>query len=462
MIENIKSTIRNIILFVVLIAITFFIIFKNYDIKQTIDMIGNANGLYVILAIISMSLYFLFESINNKCILNNLNRKISIFKALKFSIIGFFFSGITPASGGGQPMEVYYMSKDGIPSSYGTLSLLVQMIAFHTVTVLFAIIGAIISSIHFLRKKFKECPTTDLFDQLTSKELSDVTRRKILQKLNKSSLISNRIKEEYIQTFALEKRGRETVLFDICDSNDIEPTDDVCKGLIGAFMPSLRKRYQEKRQNQKELLSEAPVSIMDLMENDKTPNHHGEQTVYMSELLKTKYPETCERLIKILDKYNVKYSFLKGTKDIWCRDYMPIQTESGKFILFNYDPSYLKGNKEWEESRSDVKEVCRINNVNAQFSNIIIDGGNVLICDGRGILSDRIFSENPNWGREELVSELSKLLECEIIIIPAQKGDMTGHADGMVRFVNKNTILGNSLDAEYKYWREGMLKVIEQ
>ncbi|MBQ6377265.1 MAG: agmatine deiminase family protein [Prevotella sp.] len=325
-----------------------------------------------------------------------------------------------------------------------------------------AIIGAIISSIHFLRKKFKECPTTDLFDQLTSKELSDVTRRKILQKLNKSSLISNRIKEEYIQTFALEKRGRETVLFDICDSNDIEPTDDVCKGLIGAFMPSLRKRYQEKRQNQKELLSEAPVSIMDLMENDKTPNHHGEQTVYMSELLKTKYPETCERLIKILDKYNVKYSFLKGTKDIWCRDYMPIQTESGKFIQFNYDPSYLKGNKEWEESRSDVKEVCRINNVNAQFSNIIIDGGNVLICDGRGILSDRIFSENPNWGREELVSELSKLLECEIIIIPAQKGDMTGHADGMVRFVNKNTILGNSLDAEYKYWREGMLKVIEQ
>ena len=325
-----------------------------------------------------------------------------------------------------------------------------------------AIVGAIISTTHFLRKKLKECPTTDLFDQLTSKELSDVARRKILQKLNKSSLISNRIKEDYIQNFTLEKRGKEAVLFDICDSNDIEPTDDICKGLIGAFMPSLRKRYQEKRLNQKELSSEAPVSTINLMETDKTPNHNGEQTVYVSELLKTKYPETCERLIKILDKYNVKYSFLKGTKDIWCRDYMPIQTESGKFIQFNYDPSYLKGNKEWEESRSDVKEVCRINNINAQFSNIIIDGGNVLICDGRAILSDRIFSENPEWNREELVSELSKLLECEIIIIPAQKGDMTGHADGMVRFVNRNTILGNNLDAEYKYWREEMQKVIEQ
>jgi agmatine deiminase len=103
-----------------------------------------------------------------------------------------------------------------------------------------------------------------------------------------------------------------------------------------------------------------------------------------------------------------------------------------------------------------------MNNIDAQFSDINIDGGNVLICDGRAILSDRIFSENPDWDKEKLVSELSKLLECEIIIIPAQKGDMTGHADGMVRFVNRNTILGNKLADEYKYWREGMQKVIEK
>lgn len=39
---------------------------------------------------------------------------------------------------------------------------------------------------------------------------------------------------------------------------------------------------------------------------------------------------------------------------------------------------------------------------------------------------------------------------------------MTGHADGMVRFVNRNTILGNRLADEYKYWRERMQKVIEK
>ena len=211
-------------------------------------------------------------------------------------------------------------------------------------------------------------------------------------------------------------------------------------------MPSLRAKYLEKRQNKKESIPPIISQTIDFVETIK-PSVEGEgQVVYLSELLKTNYPETYSRLIKILEKHDVKYAFLKGTKDIWCRDYMPIQTESGKFIQF----------------KSDVKEVCRVNEIDAQFSDINLDGGNVLICDGRAILSNRIFSENPNWDKEKLVSELSKLLECEIIIIPAENDDMTGHADGMVRFVNRNTILGNKLADEYKYWREGMEKVIEQ
>lgn len=193
----------------------------------------------------------------------------------------------------------------------------------------------------------------------------------------------------------------------------------------------------------------------------KDKNPHNEQTVYLSELLMDKYPETCKNLIAILEKHHVKYSFIKGTKDIWCRDYMPVQTESGKFIQFRYDPSYLKGKKEWEDSRSDVKEVCRLNNIDATFSDINLDGGNVLICDGMAILSDRIFTENPDYEKDSLINELSKLLECEIIIIPAQKGDYTGHADGMVRFVDRNTILGNKLADECKYWQKGMQKVID-
>ena len=326
------------------------------------------------------------------------------------------------------------------------------------ITIFLAVKGAIIVA----RKWFLKPPMSTLFIQLLNQELADKERREILKKLNGYDLINNRIKEQYIQNFALENRKQEALLFDICDSNDIEPTIEICKNLIGNNMPSLRTKYLEKRQNKKESILPTVSQTIDSVEAIELSVEGEGQVVYLSELLKTNYPETCCRLIKILEMHDVKYAFLKGTKDIWCRDYMPIQTESGKFIQFKYDPSYLKGNREWEESRSDVKEVCRVNGIDAQFSDINLDGGNVLICDGRAILSNRIFSENSNWDKEKLVSELSKLLECEIIIIPAENDDMTGHADGMVRFVNRNTILGNKLADEYKYWREGMEKVIEQ
>lgn len=326
------------------------------------------------------------------------------------------------------------------------------------ITIFLAVKGAIIVA----RKWFLKPPMSTLFTQLLNQELTDKERREILRKLNGYDLINNRIKEQYIQNFALENRKQEALLFDICDSNDIEPTIEICKNLIGNNMPSLRTKYLEKRQNIKESIPPTFSQTIDSVEDIKFSVEREGQVVYMSELLKTNYPETCSHLIKILEMHDVKYAFLKGTKDIWCRDYMPIQTESGKFIQFKYDPSYLKGNKEWEASRSDVKEVCRVNGIEAQFSDINLDGGNVLICDGRAILSNRIFSENSNWDKEKLVSELSKLLECEIIIIPAENDDMTGHADGMVRFVNRNTIVGNKLADEYKYWREGMEKVIEQ
>ena len=322
-----------------------------------------------------------------------------------------------------------------------------------TIIGLIGIIPVIIQTVKWVKKP----KLSELMKRLVDNSSSTNAHRKILKKMNVILLRSGKhISSEYINSFVLNKRGKEAVFTDLCLKNDWEPSKELCEMFMDVDYPSIRKKYWDmKNENPKR-----EETIPNATEKIETPKR--KEIVYLSELLEEHFPECFNRLTSILKKHSVDYHLLKGTKDIWCRDYMPVQTESGKFIQFKYDPSYLKGNKEWEESRSDVKEVCRLNNIDALFSDINIDGGNILICNGRAILSDRIFSENLNWDKEKLVSELSKLLECEIIIIPAQKGDMTGHADGMVRFVNRNTILGNRLADEYKYWREGMLKVIEK
>ena len=139
---------------------------------------------------------------------------------------------------------------------------------------------------------------------------------------------------------------------------------------------------------------------------------------------------------------------------------MPIQIEKGKFVQFRYEPSYLKDDLELQ---SDPKEVCKTNNIKPLFSKINLDGGNVVNWFDRAILTDRVFDENSEYtSKTILISEIEKILEVEITVIPQIKSDTTGHADGIVRFVDQNTILGNDRNQEYKYWRDGINKVLQK
>ena len=189
------------------------------------------------------------------------------------------------------------------------------------------------------------------------------------------------------------------------------------------------------------------------------PQNMRPNTVYISSLLKEKYPHAANELLSILKKHNITVKELAGTKDVWCRDYMPVQNRKGELIQFKYAPSYLRY-KKYEKTRSDVDKVCKANGITHNHkSDINLDGGNVVLFDDKAIVTDRIFKENPSYAKETLVSDLEKLLDAKIIIIKSYNSenlDFTGHADGMVRFVDEHTILCNDLDKDYKYIRESI------
>ena len=326
-----------------------------------------------------------------------------------------------------------------------------------TIIGLVGIVPVIIQFVRWVRKP----KLSELMKKLVDNNSSAKVHRKILKKMNAMLLpIGKHISSEYINNFVLGKRGKEAVFTDLCLENDWEPTKELCEIFMNGDYPSIRKKYWDMKKEQ--VRTDISASKNDEKVEAGNVKPKGNEIVYLSELLEKRFPESFNRLTSILKKHGVEYRLLKGTKDIWCRDYMPIQTESGKLIQFRYEPSYLKGNKEWEDSRSDVREVCRLNGFEPVFSNINLDGGNVLLCSGRAIVTDRIFTENPEYtDKDQLVKDLSELLEAEVIIIPAQNSDMTGHADGMVRFIDHDTILGNNRSDEYKYWANGIEKVLK-
>ena len=64
--------------------------------------------------------------------------------------------------------------------------------------------------------------------------------------------------------------------------------------------------------------------------------------VYFSSLLPEKCPVLNAHITEALQKRGIVYGYLPGTKDIWCRDYMPIQIEREHFVQYKYTPDYLQ------------------------------------------------------------------------------------------------------------------------
>lgn len=137
-----KSNIfKNLIFFILLIVLTFYIMLKDQDLPAIFKIIKNAKLEFVFIGIVCMFLYLMCEAINMGRTLKALGEKSSFAKNLKYSLIGFFFSSITPAASGGQPMQVYYMYKEKVSVANSTLALLINLTSMQIITINFALVS---------------------------------------------------------------------------------------------------------------------------------------------------------------------------------------------------------------------------------------------------------------------------------------------------------------------------------
>lgn len=156
------------------------------------------------------------------------------------------------------------------------------------------------------------------------------------------------------------------------------------------------------------------------------------------------YVNATKHLLEIMHNKEIEWVFLPFTSSpyhIWARDYMPVQVNKDKFVRFIYNPDYLKDNPEYKPNTSGILSEL---GVRVTDSDIIIDGGNVISCGEKVIMTDKIYRENPHYDHNLLIDRLSQLLEAEIILMPEDYYDEYGHADGMVRYMGDGCVLLNN------------------
>ena len=138
---NYKKTARGAAFFFCLAAVTWYLIGKEYSLKEITSALNQADIFWLVPAVLAMVLFIFCEGVNIGRSLSLFGHNVKMKDKLKYALAGFFFSAVTPSASGGQPMQIWYMYRDGIPVSHSSLSLLIELASFQTITSLAALTG---------------------------------------------------------------------------------------------------------------------------------------------------------------------------------------------------------------------------------------------------------------------------------------------------------------------------------
>ena len=199
------------------------------------------------------------------------------------------------------------------------------------------------------------------------------------------------------------------------------------------------------------------ILTKDFITDDKT------NKVFISSLIDTKTgdldKEARANVKSCIMQFEKDCELLYNTKDVWARDYMPIQLTKNTYLGYTYKPDYLTKSPENAKCVTNWK----LHNVHAEkydFNGfkvvqipLILDGGNVVkaILDDKPcmIMCDKVLLENNidkknfhKWWKEWWEENFDGT-EMKLVLLPWEgpKVDPIGHADGMIRYIDKNKVL---------------------
>lgn len=172
-------------------------------------------------------------------------------------------------------------------------------------------------------------------------------------------------------------------------------------------------------------------------------------TVFFSDQMESRHPALLSALLAILHRYDIPMHIIPSARDIWCRDYMPLQCDEATFRKFRYRPDYLKD----FPTLITPASACRLPFMQRYRSvPLTLDGGNAVASRKYVVITDKIYQENPGLTHAAVRASLERQLARACIIVPKEPGDIIGHADGIVRFLTDELVVVNDysrIDPDY-------------
>lgn len=127
---NNRKRILEVGFFLAVMALTFYTILKGRNIGEIINALSGISLRYLIAAMGLAVFFVCTEGAMIWYLLYSMHaqkaekKTSSLLRCVQYSFIGFFYSGITPSASGGQPVQLYFMNKDGNKGADSTVVLM--------------------------------------------------------------------------------------------------------------------------------------------------------------------------------------------------------------------------------------------------------------------------------------------------------------------------------------------------
>jgi agmatine deiminase len=182
---------------------------------------------------------------------------------------------------------------------------------------------------------------------------------------------------------------------------------------------------------------------------------HSKNFIYLASTLPSKMPLFYKHFTAAITSAGIEQGILTGTSDIWPVDYMPVQLSENQFVQYIFKPDYLTTSK-YFHLLTDAERVWNNLELDTEVvsCDLVLDGGNLVYEKDTLIVTDKVFTENADKTRTQVLQLLENCFRSRVIVIPRANNDIFGHADGDVRFVNTDTVIVNEPGTQLEYFNK--------
>ncbi len=135
-----KSKKMNLVIIIIAACAVTGIILWKFDIRELYDIVVASNKKWILLALLCMLFYCILESGVLYCTANSIRRKLSFLKAFKTTMVGLLFNNLTPFQSGGQPMQLYYLTRESFMVGEASSILLMKFIVYQVSLIVYSTI----------------------------------------------------------------------------------------------------------------------------------------------------------------------------------------------------------------------------------------------------------------------------------------------------------------------------------